>query len=110
MDGDEPINGASVALSSEPAPDETVAEPSPPAAAPSESKQEPDGQRNPWRRVLAVAVVVVATFAVVLLWARPAHEPVAPAARPPAVTTSLNPTDLAFLNLMISLDASALPL
>lgn len=69
--------------------------------------------RDVWRRVGAVAVVLVAAFAVVVLWARPAHEPAPPVAQrssaPPAIT-SLNPTDLAYLQLMISLDASAAPL
>jgi uncharacterized protein (DUF305 family) len=66
-----------------------------------------------WRRVGAVAIVLVAALAVVILWARPAHEPPPPTpySRPaPAAITSLNPTDLAFLQLMISLDNSALPL
>jgi hypothetical protein len=64
--------------------------------------------------VLAVVVVFVAAFAVVVLWARPAHEPAAPVLQPasgqPYGSGSLNATDLAFLQLMISLDSSALPL
>ncbi|MFI5910056.1 hypothetical protein [Dactylosporangium sp. NPDC051541] len=122
QDGGEPINGASVALSSDPAPEEPATESSPPAIEP---EPEPAGagveaepeepKRDLWRRILAVMVVVVAVPAVVVLWARPAHEPAAPKADAvstlePNVTSSLNPTDLAFLNLMISLDNSALPL
>ena len=68
------------------------------------------GGRDIWRRLGAVAIVLVAAFAVVVLWARPAHEPAPPAAQrnsaPPAVTV-LNPTDIAYLQLMISLDTSA---
>ncbi|MFB9449991.1 DUF305 domain-containing protein [Dactylosporangium vinaceum] len=107
QDGDAPINGASVALSAEPEPEEAVTAPSPAAAAPGGELPE---KRDIWRRILAVVVVVVAALAVVVLWARPAHEPVAPKAEPPSLTASLSPTDLAFLNLMISLDTSALPL
>jgi hypothetical protein len=66
-------------------------------------------KRDAWRRVLAVVVVLVAALAVVVLWARPAHEPVAPPLETAAVS-QLNPTDLAYLQLMISLDSSALPL
>ncbi|MEV6925253.1 hypothetical protein AB0M46_12230 [Dactylosporangium sp. NPDC051485] len=72
------------------------------------------GRRDVWRRVIAVAAVLVAAFAVVVLWARPAHEPGAPVLAPPSgdpdVVGVLNPTDLAFLQLMIALDNSALPL
>ncbi|GAB3827250.1 hypothetical protein ACFPIJ_07475 [Dactylosporangium cerinum] len=69
------------------------------------------GGRDVWRRLGAVAIVLLASFAVVVLWARPAHEPAPPAgqqrsAAPPAVTV-LNPTDIAYLQLMISLDTSA---
>lgn len=74
---------------------------------------EEDAGRDVWRRVGAVATVLVAAFAVVVLWARPAHEPAPPApttaqgaSAPPAVTV-LNPTDIAYLQLMISLDTSA---
>ncbi|UWP78689.1 DUF305 domain-containing protein [Dactylosporangium fulvum] len=66
-----------------------------------------------WRRAGAVAVVLVAAIVVVVLWARPAHEPAPPgaaASSAPAPVSSLNPTDVAFLQLMISLDNSALPL
>lgn len=67
-------------------------------------------RRRPWpRRILAVVVVLVAAFAVVVLWARPAHEP-PPRAAGPGSSGSLNATDLAFLQLMIALDGSALPL
>ncbi|WP_433044075.1 hypothetical protein [Dactylosporangium sp. CS-033363] len=97
LDGEDPINGASVALS-EPAPDEAVAEGDAEVA-----------KRDLWRRILAVVVVLVAALAVVVLWARPAHEPKAPAPQVQA-SSSLNGTDLAFLQLMISLDNSALPL
>nr|BFE57145.1 hypothetical protein GCM10020063_016710 [Dactylosporangium thailandense] len=120
QDGDEPINGASVALSSEPTPSEPENAPvdaQEPAAADGEGGEDEDDEevakRDLWRRVLAVAVVLVATLAVVLLWARPAHEPGAPALPPggqPAASGDLNPTDFAFLQLMISLDNSALPL
>ncbi|MDG6108421.1 hypothetical protein Daura_15210 [Dactylosporangium aurantiacum] len=75
--------------------------------------EEEERGRDVWRRVGAVAIVLVAAFAVVVLWARPAHEPAPPAATgaqgtsaPPAVTV-LNPTDIAYLQLMISLDTSA---
>jgi hypothetical protein len=72
------------------------------------------GRRDLWRRVLAVVVVVVAALAVVVLWARPAHEPAAPVLHTPneqqVAATTLSATDLAFLQLMISLDNSALPL
>ncbi|MEV4512776.1 hypothetical protein AB0K00_27860 [Dactylosporangium sp. NPDC049525] len=68
------------------------------------------GGSDVWRRVGAVVIVIVAAFAVVVLWARPAHEPAPPVAQrssaPPAVTV-LNPTDIAYLQLMISLDTSA---
>jgi len=63
-----------------------------------------------WRRVGAVAVMIVAAMAVVVFWARPAHEPARLDKAVPVAVTSLNPTDLAFLQLMISLDNSALPL
>jgi uncharacterized protein (DUF305 family) len=114
--GEEHINGSAVALSS--APPET--ESSPAVADPSASDElvpaapeEEEQHSHLWRRLLAVAVVLVAAFAVVVLWAHPAHEPVAPPPQPPGapdVVSSLNPTDLAFLQLMISLDNSALPL
>ncbi|MFC4037009.1 DUF305 domain-containing protein [Dactylosporangium siamense] len=76
-----------------------------------ESSTDEGGGRDVWRRLGAVAVVLVASFAVVVLWARPAHEPAPPTAQqrsaaPPAVTV-LNPTDIAYLQLMISLDTSA---
>ncbi|WP_426503740.1 hypothetical protein ACPPVO_39790 [Dactylosporangium sp. McL0621] len=109
QDGGEPINGASVAVSTEPTPEDDAVD----AAQPAAPEEEVAG-RNLWRRVLAIAVVLVAALAVVVLWARPAHEPAAPALRPPgqqpAVSGALNPTDFAFLQLMISLDTSALPL
>ncbi|MGI5176939.1 DUF305 domain-containing protein [Dactylosporangium sp. CA-152071] len=66
--------------------------------------------RDGWRRVGAVLIVLVAAFAVVVLWARPAHEPTAPTAQrstAPVAVTSLNPTDIAYLQLMISLNTSA---
>jgi uncharacterized protein (DUF305 family) len=109
--GEEHINGSSVALSVEP--EETMAPPEVAAAEP-QTPQEPQAGRDLWRRLLAVAVVFVAAFAVVVLWARPAHEPAAPPLEPTSGTAVgvvvLNPTDLAFLQLMISLDNSALPL
>ncbi|MFG2041082.1 hypothetical protein [Dactylosporangium sp. NPDC048998] len=112
--GEQHINGSSVALSPAPAGDGTT---SAPPAAPDEAPPAPDddpARRDAWRRVLAVAVVLVAALTVVVLWARPAHEPVAPPLEPPSgvpdVVGVLNPTDLAFLQLMISLDNSALPL
>ncbi|MEV0132392.1 hypothetical protein AB0H83_28510 [Dactylosporangium sp. NPDC050688] len=83
------------------------------AEAPDGEDTEDDHGRDVWRRVGAVAIVLVAAFAVVVLWARPAHEPAPPAptgaqggGAPPAVTV-LNPTDIAYLQLMISLDTSA---
>lgn len=66
--------------------------------------------KDAWRRVGAVVIVLVAAVAVVVLWARPAHEPAAPGAQPgsaPVAITVLNPTDIAYLQLMISLDTSA---
>ncbi|WP_238013510.1 DUF305 domain-containing protein [Dactylosporangium sp. AC04546] len=65
-----------------------------------------------WRRLGAVGVVVVAAVVAVILWAERAPEPppAAAATSAPAVTSSLSPTDLAYLQLMISLDDSALPL
>ncbi|WP_432971830.1 DUF305 domain-containing protein [Dactylosporangium sp. CA-233914] len=88
--------------------EETTPEPEPEVVA------EEVARRDLWRRALAVVVVLVAAFAVVVLWARPAHEPGAPPLQPPSdeayISGSLNPTDLAFLQLMISLDNSALPL
>ncbi|MET7424534.1 hypothetical protein [Dactylosporangium sp. NPDC005555] len=69
-----------------------------------------DRGRDVWRRVGAVVIVLVAAFAVVILWARPAHEPVAPTGQrssAPVAVTTLNPTDIAYLQLMISLDTSA---
>jgi hypothetical protein len=93
--------------------------PAPPAAPPTagaDADADADagaGGRDIWRRVGAVTIVLVAAFAVVVLWARPAHEPAPPVAQhssaPPAVTV-LNPTDIAYLQLMISLDASAVQL
>ncbi|MET7395740.1 hypothetical protein ABZS66_19830 [Dactylosporangium sp. NPDC005572] len=69
-----------------------------------------------WRRAGAVGLVAVAAVVALILWARsgpePSREPSPPvaAASAPAVTSSLSPTDLAYLQLMISLDDSALPL
>ncbi|MFF5231609.1 hypothetical protein [Dactylosporangium sp. NPDC000521] len=66
--------------------------------------------RDAWRRVGAVLIVLVGAFAVVVLWARPAHEPAAPTGQrstAPVAVTSLNPTDIAYLQLMISLNTSA---
>ncbi|GAA4262017.1 DUF305 domain-containing protein [Dactylosporangium darangshiense] len=104
--GEEHINGSAVALSS--APPETE---SSPAVADPPAPEEEEQHSHLWRRLFAVAVVLVAAFAVVVLWARPAHEPVAPPPPgTPDVLSALNPTDLAFLQLMISLDNSALPL
>ncbi|MER7009572.1 hypothetical protein ABT297_41910 [Dactylosporangium sp. NPDC000555] len=111
--GEEHINGSSVALS--PAPADGGTSTAPPAVpdAPAWSEDDPM-RRHAWRRVFAVAVVLVAAFAVVVLWARPAHEPGLPPVVPPSggpdVVGVLSPTDHAFLRLMISLDNSALPL
>ena len=86
-----------------------------PAAEPEapDDEDSDDSGRDVWRRVGAVAIVLVAAFAVVVLGARPAHEPAPPTPTgaqggntPPAVTV-LNPTDIAYLQLMISLDTSA---
>jgi hypothetical protein len=84
------------------------AKPAKPVEAPPDDEDEVV-KRDAWRRVLAVAVVLVASLAVVVLWARPAHEPAAPPLET-APASQLNPTDLAYLQLMISLDSSALPL
>jgi hypothetical protein len=85
----------------------TKAKPARPVEAPPDDEEVV--KRDAWRRVLAVAVVLVASLAVVVLWARPAHEPAAPPLET-APASQLNPTDLAYLQLMISLDSSALPL
>ncbi|MEV8517929.1 hypothetical protein [Dactylosporangium sp. NPDC051484] len=111
--GEEHINGSSVALS--PAPARARTSSAPPAAPDATVPPRDDPvRRDTWRRALAVAVVLVAAFAVVVLWARPAHEPgsspLVPPSGGPDVLSVLNPTDLAFLQLMISLDNSALPL
>ncbi|WP_432824915.1 hypothetical protein [Dactylosporangium sp. CA-092794] len=129
--GDEHINGASVALQAlatddgtppavdEPAPVTPPAAEAPrPPADPPVDDAAPVGEevlrRDLWRRLLGVAVVLVAALAVVVLWARPAHEPAGPPLVSPPdgglMSVSLNPTDLAYLQLMISLDNSALPL
>jgi hypothetical protein len=135
-DGEERINGASVAVDTvapEVREDDTPSGGATPAAEPAtpSPKTRPSApgpsiadavppvgddhlrRRDAWRRVVAVAVVLVAAFAVVVLWARPAHEPLAPAesfAALPAASGELNATDAAFLQVMIALDNSALPL
>ncbi|MGI5242402.1 DUF305 domain-containing protein [Dactylosporangium sp. CA-139066] len=109
--GEEHINGSAVALSGDPEPEAAPVQQESPVEP--EKLDEPQ-RRDLWRRLLAVAVVLVAAFAVVVLWARPAHEPAAPPLEVPSAPAGaaavLNPTDLAFLQLMISLDNSALPL